>query len=356
MDSNNNAGEAAAAAAHSASGMPSGSDATAAAASAAPPITIRALIVTQDASIIIGKAGSHIKEIREKAGAKVSVTEAQQGNPERVLLVTGPLDAVSKAYGLIVRKINDEPYDQPSVPGSRAVTIKYLVPNNRMGSVIGKAGSKIKEIQEASGARLQASEGMLPGSTDRVLSVSGVADAIHIAVYYVGTILQETPDRVSATASTAYRPASTAYTPGAASAAGSYGAPASSRQPPGAYFPPGANVPYGGGAPAAYGAPAGGAFSPGGGLAGNQTQQLYIPNELVGNIIGKGGQKINEIRQMSNCSIKIMESTDSQGAGARGNERLVTITGQPHCIATAIQMLHQRLESEKAKKMQAGAY
>ena len=35
-----------------------------------------------------------------------------------------------------------------------------------MGSVIGKGGSKIKEIQEASGARLQASESMLPGSTE----------------------------------------------------------------------------------------------------------------------------------------------------------------------------------------------
>ena len=35
-----------------------------------------------------------------------------------------------------------------------------------MGSVIGKGGSKIKEIQEASGARLQASEAMLPGSTE----------------------------------------------------------------------------------------------------------------------------------------------------------------------------------------------
>lgn len=35
-----------------------------------------------------------------------------------------------------------------------------------MGSVIGKAGSKIKEIQDASGARLNASEGMLPGSTE----------------------------------------------------------------------------------------------------------------------------------------------------------------------------------------------
>ena len=35
-----------------------------------------------------------------------------------------------------------------------------------MGSVIGKGGSKIKEIQEASGSRLNASEAMLPGSTE----------------------------------------------------------------------------------------------------------------------------------------------------------------------------------------------
>ncbi|WP_416359324.1 KH domain-containing protein [Enterobacter hormaechei] len=31
---------------------------------------------------------------------------------------------------------------------------------------IGKGGAKIKEIQEASGARLNASEVMLPGSTE----------------------------------------------------------------------------------------------------------------------------------------------------------------------------------------------
>ena len=73
---------------------------------------------------------------------------------------------LSKAFGLIVRRINDEPFDVPSVPGSRAVTIKFMIPNSRMGSVIGKQGSKIKEIQDASGARLNASEGMLPGSTE----------------------------------------------------------------------------------------------------------------------------------------------------------------------------------------------
>ena len=73
---------------------------------------------------------------------------------------------VEKAFGLIVRRINDEPFDKPSVPGSRAVTIKFMIPNSRMGSVIGKGGSKIKEIQDASGARLNASDGMLPGSTE----------------------------------------------------------------------------------------------------------------------------------------------------------------------------------------------
>lgn len=60
---------------------------------------------------------------------------------------------------------------------------------------IGKGGSKIKEIQEASGARLNASEAMLPGSTERVLSVAGVADAVHIATFYIGTVLVEAASR-----------------------------------------------------------------------------------------------------------------------------------------------------------------
>jgi len=57
---------------------------------------MRCLIVTQDASIIIGKAGSHVNEIREKSGARVMVSESIPGNPERILNVSGPLDAVSK--------------------------------------------------------------------------------------------------------------------------------------------------------------------------------------------------------------------------------------------------------------------
>jgi len=327
-------------------------DAGASGDSAPPPsanIHMRCLIVTQDASIIIGKAGSHVNEIREKSGARVMVSESIPGNPERILNVSGPLDAVSKAFGLIVRRINDEPFDKASVPGSRAVTIKFMIPNSRMGSVIGKGGSKIKEIQDASGARLNASEGMLPGSTERVLSVSGVADAIHIATYYIGNILIEANERMPShtTTNSSYRPSSYA------------------RRPPysGSSYVPGYSNPY----------PSGGAGGGGGGGGPAphhqqqpqanppqqlQTQQIYIPNDLVGCIIGKGGAKINEIRHMSASQIKIMEP-GAVGVGVNGapapaggeGERLVVITGQPANIQMAVQLLYHRLEQEKQKQL-----
>ncbi|KAK4688122.1 heterogeneous nuclear rnp K-like protein, partial [Tremellales sp. Uapishka_1] len=303
-------------------------------------IQMRCLIVTQDASIIIGKGGSHVNEIREKSSARVTVSESIPGNPERILNVSGALDAVSKAFGLIVRRINDEPYDVASVPGSRAVTIKFIIPNSRMGSVIGKGGSKIKEIQEASGARLNASEAMLPGSTEvrfwlttlpladllfqRVLSVSGVADAVHIAVYYIGTILLEYQERNPGTGTGSYR---------------QQGAPSSRSG--------GSSYSSAGGA---------GAGAPMSAAPGMQTQQIFIPNALVGSIIGKAGSKINEIRSQSQCQIRVTEpgTAATPGAPVNPDERLVTITGLPANINTAVHMLYSRLEQEKAKLSDGG--
>ena len=65
-------------------------------------IHMRCLIVTQDASIIIGRNGSHVNEIRDKSSARVMVSESIPGNPERILNVSGPLDAVSKVWFLFL--------------------------------------------------------------------------------------------------------------------------------------------------------------------------------------------------------------------------------------------------------------
>ena len=79
-------------------------------------IHMRCLIVTQDASIIIGKAGAHVNEIREKSGARVMVSESIPGNPERILNVSGPLDAVSKVRLVLLKHYSFFSTGWPLVP------------------------------------------------------------------------------------------------------------------------------------------------------------------------------------------------------------------------------------------------
>ena len=62
------------------------------------------------------------------------VSECIPGNPKRILPLTDPLAAMSEAFRLIVRRIDDEPSDEPSVLGSPAVTIKFMIPRLRMDS------------------------------------------------------------------------------------------------------------------------------------------------------------------------------------------------------------------------------
>lgn len=119
------------------------------------------------------------------------------------------------------------------------------------------------------------------------------------------------------------------------------------------------------------GAPGGVGPQPG---AGAQTQQIFIPNSMVGAsqssnlcsselvltcaVIGKGGQKINEIRAQSQCQIRVTDpgTAPSPGVAPNPEERLVTITGQPHNINMAVNLLYARLEAEKQKLAGGGAY
>ncbi len=297
---------------------------------------------------------------------------------------------------MIIRTLNNEPLAETSDAHSKTYPLRLLVPHILIGSIIGKGGSRIKEIQEASGARLNASDSCLPLSTERSLVVMGVADAVHIATYYVGsTLLEQLNERFGGPAASAYATRSggpAGAVPGGMQvipyvpqpAGGNYGSrdnynnynrgpnPRGHQFPPGPYGQPpygqpqhpqpnqampmhyGAQPAAAGGYgpaphmqphPVAHGGPQqphvgphgqpvqGGPAMPGAPL----TQQIYIPNDMVGAIIGKGGAKINEIRQVSGSVIKINEPQDNS------NERLVTITGTEECNRMALYMLYSRL-------------
>ncbi|KAJ5669707.1 hypothetical protein N7462_010777 [Penicillium macrosclerotiorum] len=356
-------------------------------------IHIRAVISSPEAATVIGKGGENVSQIRQRSGAKCTVSDYSRGAVERILTVSGAQDAVAKAFGLIIRTLNNEPIDAPSTAQSKTYPLRLLIPHILIGSIIGKGGSRIREIQEASGARLNASDTCLPLSTERSLVILGVADAVHIATYYVAVTLgEQLTERFGGPAASAYATRSggpAGAVPGGMQvvpyvpqpAGGQYGHPDTfkrhhphpNRGQPGSYgvpylqgqaqppvaqpaMPYGAapHTPYAGAAPhqptpyvggpqPTPGRPAPQAQPPVGGAMPGQplTQQIYIPNDMVGAIIGKGGAKINEIRHLSGSVIKINEPQENS------NERLVTITGTQECNQMALYMLYSRLESEK---------
>ncbi|KAI2635942.1 KH domain-containing protein [Xylaria nigripes] len=351
-------------------------------------IHVRAVISSPEAATIIGKGGENVSNIRRLSGAKCTVSDYQKGAVERILTVSGVVDAVAKAFGLIIRTLNNEPLDEASSSQSKTYPLRLLIPHVLIGSIIGKGGVRIREIQDASGARLNASDSCLPLSSERSLVVMGVADAVHIATYYVGsTLLEQLNERFGGPAASAYATRSggpAGAVPGGMQvipyspqpAGGNYGQrdnygrrpdPRSQHYPPAPYAQPynphapaphpNPNVPMhyqpqAGGYGAAPHMPphqAGHVAGPQhhggppaqpmhGGMAGAPlTQQIFIPNDMVGAIIGKGGIKINEIRQISGSVIKINEPQDNS------NERLVTITGTEECNRMALYMLYSRL-------------
>ncbi|KAI9765255.1 MAG: hypothetical protein M1835_007429 [Candelina submexicana] len=355
-------------------------------------IHVRAVISSAEAATVIGKGGENVTQIRRLSGAKCTVSDYARGAVERILTVSGLVDATAKAFGLIIRTLNNEPLEAPSTPQSKTYPLRLLVPHILIGSIIGKSGVRIREIQEASGARLNASDSCLPLSTERSLVVLGVADAVHIATYYVGsTLVEQLTERFGGPAASAYATRSggpagvvpggmqvVPYVPQPAGGqyghpdnfkrhnnqpqrtpANPYGVPYLHGQPPqqqpqapihyggspqhGGYAGAGPHQPHQMGGHAAPHSHAGPPAQPVQGMGPGQplTQQIFIPNDMVGAIIGKGGAKINEIRQLSGSVIKINEPQDNS------NERLVTITGTQECNQMALYMLYSRLESEK---------
>ena len=66
-------------------------------------LTLRAIVSSKEAGVIIGKAGKNVADLREGTGVKAGVSKVVQGVHDRVLTVTGGLDGISKAYAIVAK-------------------------------------------------------------------------------------------------------------------------------------------------------------------------------------------------------------------------------------------------------------
>jgi len=309
-------------------------------------LTLRALVSTKEAGVIIGKAGKNVAELRESTGVKAGVSKVVQGVHDRVLSVAGTLDGVAKAYSLIAQTllenpVNASPNSTPITPAPNAFTsVRLLISHNLMGTIIGRQGLKIKHIQDVSGARMVASKEMLPQSTERVVEVQGTVEAIRVAVWEIGKCLIEDNERGIGTV--LYNPAirvATTYT--GARRQSEY----TQRTGNGSDFTRGVRSNSSGNnssneyhnarrQSANYDSSA------------IKTQNISIPADMVGCIIGKGGSKISEIRRLSGSRISIAKTPD-----ADTGERMFTIQGTPDANDKALYLLYNQLQNEKERRL-----
>ncbi|XP_068101372.1 poly(rC)-binding protein 3 isoform X12 [Hyperolius riggenbachi] len=293
-------------------------------------LTIRLLMHGKEVGSIIGKKGETVKKMREESGARINISE---GNcPERIVTITGPTDAIFKAFAMIAYKFEEDIINSMSnstATSKPPVTLRLVVPASQCGSLIGKGGSKIKEIRESTGAQVQVAGDMLPNSTERAVTISGTPDAIIQCVKQICVVMLE------------------AY-----SIQGQYAIPhpdltklhqLAMQQTP--FTPLGQTTPAfpGEKLPLHSSEEAQNLMGQSTGMDASpqaSTHELTIPNDLIGCIIGRQGTKINEIRQMSGAQIKIASAMEGSA------ERQITITGSPANISLAQYLINARLTSE----------
>ena len=66
-------------------------------------LTLRAIVSSKEAGVIIGKAGKNVADLRDETGVKAGVSKVVPGVHDRVLTVTGALQSTARAYAIVAK-------------------------------------------------------------------------------------------------------------------------------------------------------------------------------------------------------------------------------------------------------------
>ncbi|MQL89899.1 hypothetical protein Taro_022473, partial [Colocasia esculenta] len=155
--------------------------------------------------VIIGKSGETIKYLQLQSGAKIQVTRDAEADPNsqtRSVELTGTTEQVTKAEQLINDVLKEAEAGGSGIISARkfgstqvgSEQFVMIVPNNKVGLVIGKGGETIKNMQAKSGARIQIIPLHLPPgdpSTERTVQIDGTKEQLESAKQLVNEVISE---------------------------------------------------------------------------------------------------------------------------------------------------------------------
>uniref|UniRef100_A0A1I7VKM8 Heterogeneous nuclear ribonucleoprotein K n=1 Tax=Loa loa TaxID=7209 RepID=A0A1I7VKM8_LOALO len=308
---------------------------------------LRLVVTSRGAGGIIGRGGENIKRLRSEFDANLTVPDSQ--TPERVLTLTATTENISNCLREIIPRLDENREDDHDRRGKKAdrpdSEMKVLVHESHAGAVIGRGGSRIKELREKTGAQLKVFSRCAPQSTERIVLLNGEVEKIIDCINIIIDVLKEIPIKGPVRP---YDPMY--YDPDIISDYGGYvpdrnfisrvgrgrdygfgGSVIPSRYP-------GRDDRYSGMRDMI------GRYSP---IPAMQTTQVEttdvtIPDELGGAIIGKGGSRINRVREESGAQIEVEPHRDN------GGDRIITISGTREQIQAAQYLLQQCVRTSEA--------
>ncbi|XP_036604408.1 poly(rC)-binding protein 2-like [Trichosurus vulpecula] len=214
-----------------------------------PPVTLRLAVPASQCGSLIGKGGCKIKEIRESTGVQVQVAgDMLPNSTERAITIAGIPQSITECVKQICVVMLGSPPKGVTIPyrpkpssspvifaGGQAYTIQgqyaipqpdltklhqlamqqshfpmthsntrfsagldasaqttsheLTIPNDLIGCIIGRQGTKINEIRQMSGAQIKTAN-LVEGSTDRQVTITGSAASISLAQYLIYVSLE----------------------------------------------------------------------------------------------------------------------------------------------------------------------
>jgi len=250
---------------------------------------------------IIGRGGSRIKELEQESGARIKIHKDRDNGTTTVVEVIGSPDCQARAQELIeaINSGNDQygggrdqgygggqgggygggqggygggfggqqrgGYGGGGGGGGFEQSLEMSVPSSSVGRIIGKGGSKIRELQDQSGARIKIHKDRDDGQ-NTIVELQGDQGAQGHAKQLIDSLVSDE-----------------SFGRGGGYGQGGFG---------------GGRGGGGGG----YGGGRGGFDEPG--------LEMQVPSSSVAKIIGKGGSKIREFQDATSCRIKIRKDKD----------------------------------------------
>uniref|UniRef100_A0A3Q2V2H7 NOVA alternative splicing regulator 1 n=2 Tax=Haplochromini TaxID=319058 RepID=A0A3Q2V2H7_HAPBU len=196
--------------------------------------------------------------------------------------------------------------------------LKVLIPSYAAGSIIGKGGQTIVQLQKETGAtiKLSKSKDFYPGTTERVCLIQGTVEALNGVHDFIAEKVREMPQSTQKTEPVSILQPQTTVNPDRVKQV--------TRPSSALWKKVSPIITYLFFCPTSHQA------------------KLIVPNSTAGLIIGKGGATVKAVMEQSGAWVQLSQKPE----GINLQERVVTISGEPEQNRKAVEIIVQKIQED----------